>query len=32
MRIAVDFNVRADHGQRAIAAPEIFRIDKGNWP
>jgi ferredoxin len=29
MRIEVDFNVRADHGQCAIAAPVIFRIDDG---
>ena len=27
MRIEVDFNVCADHGQCAIAAPVIFRID-----
>jgi len=27
MRIEVDFNVCADHGQCAIAAPDIFRID-----
>jgi len=30
MRIEVDFNVCADHGQRAIAAPDIFRIDDGH--
>ena len=29
MRIEVDFNVCADHGQCAIAAPDIFRIDDG---
>jgi ferredoxin len=28
MRIAVDLNICADHGQCAIAAPEIFRIDE----
>jgi ferredoxin len=27
MRIEVDINVCADHGQCAIAAPVIFRID-----
>ena len=27
LRIEVDFNVCADHGQCAIAAPDIFRID-----
>jgi ferredoxin len=27
MRIEVDFNVRADHGQCAVGAPVIFRID-----
>jgi ferredoxin len=27
MRIEVDFNICADHGQCAIAAPGIFRID-----
>jgi ferredoxin len=27
MRIEVDFNVRADYGQCAVAAPDIFRID-----
>jgi ferredoxin len=27
MRIAVDINICADHGQCAIAAPDIFRID-----
>ena len=33
MRIEVDFNVYADHGQCAIAAPVIFRIDdKGHLP
>lgn len=31
MLIKVDFNVCADHGQCAITAPEIFRIDdEGN--
>jgi ferredoxin len=29
MRIEVDFDVCADHGQCAIPAPEIFRIDHG---
>jgi ferredoxin len=27
MRIEVDFSICADHGQCAIAAPDIFRID-----
>jgi ferredoxin len=27
MRIEVDFNVCADHGQCAVTAPDIFRID-----
>lgn len=27
MRIEVDFNVCADHGQCAITTPDIFRID-----
>lgn len=27
MRIEVDFNVCVDHGQCAIAAPDIFRMD-----
>ena len=27
MRIAVDLNVCADHGQCAIAAPDIFQMD-----
>ena len=27
MRIEVDFHACADHGQCAIAAPDIFRID-----
>ena len=27
MRIAVDFTICADHGQCAIAAPDIFRMD-----
>jgi ferredoxin len=26
MRIEVDFNVCADHGQCAVTAPDIFRI------
>jgi ferredoxin len=27
MRIEVDYNVCADHGQCAITAPDIFQID-----
>jgi ferredoxin len=27
MRVSVDFKLCADHGQCAIAAPDIFRID-----
>lgn len=27
MRISVDFSICADHGQCAIAAPDIFRLD-----
>jgi ferredoxin len=27
MRISVDFTICADHGQCAIAAPDIFRMD-----
>lgn len=27
MRIAVDLNICADHGQCAIAAPDIFLMD-----
>jgi ferredoxin len=27
MRISVDFSICADHGQCAIAAPGIFRLD-----